>query len=107
SIRWKKVETVLLTPTGHPLEGIKNVSIRDITQYPLIMPPKSVDYLNRRNLEEVFRKYNLSYRIVIESSNIELSSLYVEMGLGITFATVVKDLSIFKKRGLAVIPLDR
>ncbi|MHB8917515.1 MAG: type 2 periplasmic-binding domain-containing protein, partial [Desulfocucumaceae bacterium] len=46
-------------------------------------------------------------RIVIASSNIELSSLYVEMGLGITFATVVKDLSIFKKRGLAVIPLDR
>jgi hypothetical protein len=41
----------------------------------------------------------------MESSNVELSSLYVEMGLGISFATVVKDLPVLKKRKLEFIPL--
>jgi len=42
----------------------------------------------------------------MESSNVELSSLYVEMGLGISFATVVKDLPELKKRKLSFLPMD-
>ncbi len=104
-IRWKKVETVLLVPLGHPLTGIKRVTARQITQYPLILPPQCVEYTGRRRLEELFQKHNLDYRIIMESSNVELSSLYVEKGMGISFATIVKDLTLFKNRKLAYIPL--
>jgi DNA-binding transcriptional LysR family regulator len=42
----------------------------------------------------------------MESSNVELSSLYVEMGLGVTYATVDRDcLPKFKDRKLEFIPL--
>ncbi|MGO8823544.1 MAG: hypothetical protein ACLQO6_20275 [Desulfomonilaceae bacterium] len=42
----------------------------------------------------------------MESSNVELSSVYVEMGLGVSFATIVRDLPILKNRKLEFIPLD-
>lgn len=105
-IRWEKAETVLLTPVGHPLAGKKRVTARQISQYPLILPPKSVEYASRRRLEELFQKNNLDYRIIMESSNVELSSLYVEMGLGLSFATVVRDLPVFKQRKLEFISLN-
>jgi DNA-binding transcriptional LysR family regulator len=42
----------------------------------------------------------------MESSNVELSSLYVEMGLGVSYATVDRDcLPKFKHRKLEFIPL--
>ena len=42
----------------------------------------------------------------MESSNVELSSLYVELGLGISFATIVKDLPLAGQRPLTFIPMS-
>jgi len=102
--RWKETEAVLLIPIGHPLAGIKQVTVQQIAQYPLILPPKGI--ATRRKLEELFEKCKLEYRIVMESSNVELSSLYAEMGLGISFATVVRDLPILKQRKLGFVSLS-
>jgi DNA-binding transcriptional LysR family regulator len=104
--RWKKVEPVLLTSTGHPLAREKKVSLEKIARYPLILPPKSSDFKHRNRLEELFREYNLNYFVIMESSNVELSSLYVEMGLGVSFASVVRVLPVFKKRKIEVVLLD-
>ena len=104
--RWKKVEPVLLTPPRHPLTQEKKVSLASIAQYPLILPPKSSSIKHRSRLEELFREHNLNYFVIMESSNVELSSLYVEMGLGVTFASIVRDLAVFKKRKIAVVLLD-
>ena len=104
ALRWKKVRTVVMTPIGHPLAKIKRVTLKQIGKYPLILPPKNIKY--RSNLEERFQKVGVDYHIIMESSNVELSSLYVEMGLGISFATVVKDLPEFKKRKLAFLSMD-
>ena len=104
ALRWKKVRTVVMTPIGHPLAKIKRVTLKQIGKYPLILPPKNIKY--RSNLEERFQKVGVDYHIIMESSNVELSSLYVEMGLGISFATVVKDLPELKKRKLAFLPMD-
>ena len=104
AFQWKKVRTVLMTPKGHPLTTVKRVMLKQIGRYPLILPPKNIKY--RSNLEEMFKKIGLDYHIIMESSNVELSSLYVEMGLGISFATVVKDLPELKKRKLAFLPMD-
>ncbi len=103
-LRWKRVRTVIITPVGHPLAKEKRVTLKQIGKYPLILPPTNLKY--RRGLEERFQKLGINYHIVMESSNVELSSLYVEMGLGISFATVVKDLPEFKKRRLEFLPMD-
>jgi DNA-binding transcriptional LysR family regulator len=105
-LRWKKVETVLMVPVGHPLAGAKRVTLRQIAKYPLILPPKDLRFTCRRILGERFQKLGLDYQIVMESSNVELTSLYVEMGLGISFATVVRDLPALEKRKLAFIPMN-
>jgi DNA-binding transcriptional LysR family regulator len=104
ALRWKKVRTVVITPVGHPLAKAKRVTLKHIGKYPLILPPVNLKY--RSSLEERFQKLGIDYHIVMESSNVELSSLYVEMGLGISFATVVKDLPELKKRKLEFLPMD-
>jgi DNA-binding transcriptional LysR family regulator len=105
-LRWKKVETVLMVPVDHPLVEAGRVTLRQIAKYPLILPPKDLRFTCRRILEDRFQKLGLDYQIVMESSNVELTSLYVEMGLGISFATVVRDLPALEKRSLAFIPMN-
>lgn len=101
--RWKLIEPVLLAPAGHPLSRKRKISPEEIAQSPLILPPSRSDALQRSKLETLFRKLNLQYSVFLESSNIELSSLYVEMGLGVSFASIVKDLPVLKKRNLSFI----
>ena len=104
SLLWKKVRTVLMTPLGHPLAKAKRVTLKQIGKYPLILPPINLKY--RSNLEERFQKLGIDYHVIMESSNVELSSLYVEMGLGISFATIVTDLPELKKRKLEFLSMD-
>lgn len=105
-ILWKQVDSVLLTPKGHPLTRSKQVTVKEIAEYSLILPPKSNAYPRRNKIEELFRTHNIRFRVIMESSNVELSSLYVEMGLGISYATVDRDcLPRLKGRNLEFIPL--
>lgn len=106
SRRWRRVEKVLLTPPDHPLAGLKRPTMEEIAKYPLILPPPSLRYTGRRILEDYFRELGLTYHVIMESSNVELSSLYVEMGLGISFATVALELPLPERRNLAFIPLN-
>lgn len=103
--RWKMVESVLAVPRGHPLASAGPVTLEQIARYPLILPPRGGVYNNRRRLEALFHAHNLSYRVVMESSNVELSAVYVEMGLGISFATVVRDLPVFQDRDFEFVSL--
>jgi DNA-binding transcriptional LysR family regulator len=104
SLRWNKVRTVLMTPLNHALAKAKRITLKQIGKYPLILPPLTLKY--RRNLEEKFQKLGIDCHVIMESSNVELSSLYVEMGLGISFATIVTDLPELKRRKLAFLSLD-
>jgi DNA-binding transcriptional LysR family regulator len=102
--RWQPVDTVLLAPPDHPLAQRRRVTWRQIARYPLILPPWGHESGHRRLLEEQFRKLGLSFRIILESSNVELSARYVETGLGLAFATLARGLT--QRRDLAFIPLD-
>jgi DNA-binding transcriptional LysR family regulator len=104
--RWQQVEMVLLTPRDHPLTRVKRVTTQQISRYPLILPPRGQRSPGRQTLEAIFQKQGLDYQVVMESSNVELSSLYVELGLGISFATVVKNLPLARQRPLAFIPMN-
>jgi DNA-binding transcriptional LysR family regulator len=105
-IRWKKVETVLMVPQDHPLAGVRRVTWKQMAKYPLILPPKEQRHAGRAAFEEQIQNLGLQCRIVMESSNVELSALYVEMGLGISLASVVRDLPVLEKRRLRFLSLD-
>ncbi len=103
--RWQPVDTVLLAPVNHPLTRGRRVTWRQIARYPLILPPRGHESGGRRLLEEQFRKLGLSFRVILESSNVELSARYVETGLGLAFATLARGLPPQRLRNLAFVPL--
>jgi DNA-binding transcriptional LysR family regulator len=102
--RWQPVDTVLLAPLDHPLTKLRRVTWRQIARYPLIVPPLGVEAGGRRLIEAHFEKLGLAIRIILESSNVELSARYVETGLGLAFATLARGLKQ-SQRHLAFIPL--
>ncbi len=103
--RWRPVETVLMAPPGHPLTRLKRVTWRQIAGYPLILPPRGPEHPGRQLLEEQFRKLGLAYQVMLESTNVELSALYVEMGLGVSFATLVQGQRPLTPRNLVFLSL--
>lgn len=107
TVRWKKLHSVLLVPKDHALSCRKQFSLADIAGHPLILPPKDRPHTYREALEEHFQKQAIEYHVVMESSNVELSSVYVEMGLGLSFATIVEGYNPLISRNLAMITLDR
>ena len=103
--RWRPVEVFLMVPAGHPLGQKQPVTLEDIAGYPLILPPKSPKARRRHALEEAMQQRGLTYQVVMESSNVELSSLYVEMGVGLSFATMVPGLNLAAARRLELLSL--
>ncbi len=106
ALRWQPVDPVLLAPLDHPLARVRRVTWPQIARYPLIVPPRDPESGHRRLLEEQFRKLGLAFRIILESSNVELSARYVETGLGLAFATLARGLPLRPPRPLAFIPLS-
>jgi len=104
---WLPVETMLITPRDHPLTKMHPVTLEGIARYSLILPPQDRAYGGRRALPDQLRKLGLHYHILLESSNVELSALYVEMGLGISYATITPGLKHLEERNLAFISLSR
>jgi len=104
--RWHKVETVLLAPAGHPLAAAGRLTLWEIARYPLILPPADGRSPTRIFLEERFKKLGITHRLLLESTNVELTSRYVEMGLGLGFASVVRELPELAARKLEFLPLN-
>lgn len=105
TLRWKEVETVVIVPPGHPLCALEPVSLEHLAKYPLILPPRNVQHAGSILLEEQLRKMDIDYRVIMESSNVELSSMYVEMGFGIACASMVRGLPRLSARKLSFLSL--
>jgi len=102
---WKKGDYILMTPEDHPLLKEKQVTLEQIAQYPLILPPRYVKSSVRLKLLRMFEKQGIKHRISMESSNAYLSIRYIEMGLGISFFLAAKELKTRKPKKLKIIPL--
>ncbi len=104
-LRWHPIETVLLVPNGSPLTQLKRVTLEQILDYPLILPSEGLNRPIRKMVDTHFEKYGKEQNIFMESSNVELSAAYVERGLGICFASIVRGKTPLKKQNVKMIPL--
>jgi DNA-binding transcriptional LysR family regulator len=107
TIPWLPVDSMLITSLDHPLTKMHPVTLEAIAGYPLILPPQDRAYGARGTLTDQLRKRGLNHHILLESSNVELSALYVEMGLGVSFAIISRGLQYLEDRNLAFISLSR
>lgn len=80
-------DPVLITPRGHPLAKKRGVSLKDISAFPLIMPPRHST--TRPIIAMAFAEEELHYDIRMEAGGWEIIKKYVELGLGVSIVTSV------------------
>jgi DNA-binding transcriptional LysR family regulator len=95
-------DAVLITAANHPLSKLSRISLKQISQYPLILPPR--DLSTWRQVELVFLRENLSYDVRLEVGGWEVIKKYVELGLGIS---IVMSMCITGRESLDVIPVKK
>ena len=77
----------LIMPIGHPLAAMDKPSLKDISPYGLVLPPRHLS--TWRMVDLVFRQHSLEYQVSLEAGGWEVIKRYVEAGLGISIVTDV------------------
>jgi DNA-binding transcriptional LysR family regulator len=95
-------EPMLIVPLNHPLSQLPKVTLKDVAQHPLILPPQHLT--TWRVVDFVFRKYHLTHRVVLEAGGWEVIKRYVEAGLGVS---IVTGICLTGKESLVAIPFSR
>jgi DNA-binding transcriptional LysR family regulator len=95
-------DPVLIAALGHPLSRLRKVSLRDISRYPLILPPRHLS--TWRQVEVVFMQHRLPYEVRLEMGGWEVIKRYVELGMGIS---IVMSVCLTGRERLEVIPVTR
>lgn len=93
---------MLITPLGHPLAEQAEVSLQDIAEHGLILPPRHLS--TWRQVDLVFRQQGLSYQVRLEAGGWEVIKKYVTLGLGIS---IVTEVCLTGEEPLASRPLDQ
>lgn len=78
-------QPVLITPPGHPLAGKKNISLKDISPFGLILPPRELS--TWRKVDKIFSEHDIPYQVSMEVGGWEVIKKYVEEGLGISIVS--------------------
>ena len=76
---------VLIAPKGHPLGKLDKVTLADIGEYGMILPPSH--FSSWRLVKMVFALNGTSYHVVLEAGGWEVVKRYVSMGLGVSIVT--------------------
>ena len=95
-------DPVVIASLGHPLAKLKKVTLRDISRYPLILPPKHLS--TWRQVEMVFQQHGFPYEVRMEMGGWEVIKRYVELGLGIS---IVINVCLTGREKLEVIPVKK
>jgi len=95
-------DPILIAPLDHPLAKRRRVTLKDVSQYPLILPPRHLT--TWRVVDQAFQMHNLTYEVQLEAGGWEVIKKYVAMGLGIS---VVTSICLTGNEKLAVISLDK
>ncbi len=95
-------EPVLITPLDHPLAGKKNIDLKDISPFGLILPPRELS--TWRKVDKIFSEHNVSYKVSMEVGGWEVIKKYVEEGMGIS---IVSCLCLTGNENLSAISLGK
>jgi DNA-binding transcriptional LysR family regulator len=95
-------DPVLITARRHPLSKRRGVTLKQISQYPLILPPRHLS--TWRQVEFVFLRHRLHYEVRMEMGGWEVIKRYVELGLGIS---IVMNVCLTGRERLEVIPVKK
>ncbi len=93
-------DSLLITEKGHPLSKRRKVTPRDISKYPLILPPRHLS--TWRLVEYAFAQEGLPYEVKLEVGGWEVIKRYVSLGLGVS---IVMSICIQGDENLEVIPV--
>jgi DNA-binding transcriptional LysR family regulator len=105
-------DPALILPLGHELADKKNIELKDIAPYGLILPPRRLT--TWRMVDRIFQKHGMPLNVVLEVGGWEVIKRYVELGFGISITTgiclrandplVVKNMSKhFPKRSYGIV----
>lgn len=92
-------EPVLITCAGHPLAQKKDLTLQDISRYPLVLPPRNLS--TWRVVDSAFKKKGLPYQVAMEVGGWDAIKKYVELGLGIS---IISSVGISGSEKLEVLP---
>jgi DNA-binding transcriptional LysR family regulator len=99
-----RFEQQLVLPPGHPLADKPDLSLHDIGQYGLILPPKR--QITWRLVDLVFQQNRVPYTVALEVGGWEVIKQYVAMGMGISILSSIC-LTDADRGRLVTRPLDR
>lgn len=95
-------DPALITPLDHPLARREQVTLKDISPYGLILPPRHLSTWAIVDL--TFRQHDVPYHVALEAGGWEVIKKYVELGLGIS---IVTEVCLTGTERVARIPLTR
>ncbi|HRN61315.1 MAG TPA: LysR family transcriptional regulator [Luteimonas sp.] len=99
-----RFEQRLVMPPGHPLADKEELTLADIGQHGLILPPKR--QITWRLVDLVFQQNRVPYTVALEVGGWEVIKQYVAMGMGISILSSIC-LTDADRGRLVTRPLDR
>jgi len=99
-----RFEQRLVVPPGHPLAEKADLTLADIGQHGLILPPKR--QITWRLVDLVFQQNRVPYTVALEVGGWEVIKQYVAMGMGISILSSIC-LTDADRGRLVTRPLDR
>jgi len=93
-------DPMLITALDHPLAGREQVSLAEVSECGLILPPRHLSTWHIVDL--VFRQHGLDYQVVLEAGGWEIIKRFVELGMGVS---IVTSICLTGEEKLAAIPL--
>jgi len=95
-------EPMLITALDHPLAGRTSVTLQEVSECGLILPPRHLSTWHIVDL--VFRQHGLNYNVVLEAGGWEIIKRYVALGMGVS---IVTSICLTGEEKLAAIPLTK
>lgn len=95
-------ESLLITPRRHPLAGKRSVSLKTLSAYPLILPPRNLTTF--RLVDAAFRQQGLAYDVRVEVGGWDVIKRHVELDVGVA---VVSSICMTGRERLWSVPMSR
>lgn len=93
-------DPVLIVARDHALAGREQVTLKEISDCGMILPPRHLS--TWRIVDLVFQQHGLRYDVVMEAGGWEVIKRFVELGLGVS---IVTSICLTGREDMAVIPL--